>query len=133
MNKNVTSLGFYQSAQLMYSGGEDCMARIWDLRWVWHKNSHSGWVWHIVHIVGVTSMQSVFFPLLSFTRSHNQQCQRLFQVNAAINCMCLHPNQATLIVGDQSGTVHVWDLSTDFNEQLVTIPIIVIIIVMNSY
>ena len=33
--------------------------------------------------------------------------------------MCLHPNQATLIVGDQSGTVHVWDLTTDYNEQLV--------------
>ena len=33
--------------------------------------------------------------------------------------MCLHPNQATLIVGDQSGTIHVWDLTTDHNEQLV--------------
>ena len=33
--------------------------------------------------------------------------------------MCLHPNQATLIVGDQSGTIHVWDLTTDYNEQLV--------------
>ena len=35
MNKNVTSLGFYQSAQFMYSGGKDCMARIWDLRLPW--------------------------------------------------------------------------------------------------
>ncbi|OWF34603.1 Target of rapamycin complex subunit lst8 [Mizuhopecten yessoensis] len=26
-------------------------------------------------------------------RSRNQQCQRLFQVNAPINCVCLHPNQ----------------------------------------
>jgi len=33
--------------------------------------------------------------------------------------MCLHPNQATLVVGDQSGTIHVWDLTTDSNEQLV--------------
>lgn len=35
--------------------------------------------------------------------------------------MCLHPNQGTLIVGDQSGTVHVWDLATDYNEQLVRV------------
>ncbi len=34
--------------------------------------------------------------------------------------MCLHPNQATLIVGDQSGTIYVWDLTTDRNEQLVS-------------
>ena len=53
-------------------------------------------------------------------RGRSQQCQRLFQVNAPVTCMCLHPNQATLIVGDQSGTIHVWDLSTDHNEQLVS-------------
>ena len=33
MNKNVTSVGFYNDGRLMYSGGEDCMARIWDLRY----------------------------------------------------------------------------------------------------
>ena len=32
MAKNVTCLGFYDSGHYMYSGGEDCMARIWDLR-----------------------------------------------------------------------------------------------------
>ena len=58
---------------------------------------------------------------LSFSRGRAQQCQRLFQVNAPVNCMCLHPNQATLIVGDQSGTIHVWDLTTDHNEQLVRV------------
>ena len=26
-------------------------------------------------------------------RSHNLQCQRVFQVNAPVNCVCLHPNQ----------------------------------------
>ncbi len=34
MSKNVTSVGFYQNAQFMFSGGEDCMARIWDLRYI---------------------------------------------------------------------------------------------------
>ena len=33
MTKNVTSVGFYDNGQFMYSGGEDCMARIWDLRY----------------------------------------------------------------------------------------------------
>lgn len=61
---------------------------------------------------------TAIIPLLLY-RGRAQQCQRLFQVNAPVNCMCLHPNQATLIVGDQSGTIHVWDLTTDHNEQLV--------------
>lgn len=31
----------------------------------------------------------------------------------------MHPNQAELIVGDQSGVIHLWDLRSDHNEQLV--------------
>jgi len=33
MSKNVSCLGFYENGHFMYSGGEDCTARIWDLRW----------------------------------------------------------------------------------------------------
>ncbi|NWH82099.1 LST8 protein, partial [Piaya cayana] len=60
--------------------------------------------------------------LLLLCRSRNLQCQRIFQVNAPINCVCLHPNQAELIVGDQSGAIHIWDLKTDHNEQLIPEP-----------
>lgn len=52
-------------------------------------------------------------------RSSSFQCQRIFQVSAPVNCVCLHPNQAELIVGDQSGVIHLWDLRSDHNEQLV--------------
>jgi G protein beta subunit-like protein len=34
ISKNVTCLGFYDDGRFMYSGGEDCSARIWDLRQV---------------------------------------------------------------------------------------------------
>uniref|UniRef100_A0A170Y8M4 Target of rapamycin complex subunit lst8 n=1 Tax=Triatoma infestans TaxID=30076 RepID=A0A170Y8M4_TRIIF len=64
----------------MYTGGEDCSARIWDLR------------------------------------AKNLQCQRIFQVTAPVNCVWLHPNQYELIVGDQSGVIHLWDLKTDHND-----------------
>lgn len=30
--------------------------------------------------------------------------------------------QAELIVGDQSGVIHIWDLKTDHNEQLIPEP-----------
>ncbi|PBC28217.1 Target of rapamycin complex subunit lst8 [Apis cerana cerana] len=51
--------------------------------------------------------------------SSSFQCQRIFQVSAPVNCVCLHPNQAELIVGDQSGVIHLWDLRSDHNEQLI--------------
>lgn len=52
-------------------------------------------------------------------RSRNLQCQRIFQVNAPVNCICLHPNQGELFIGDQSGSIHIWDLKTDKNEHLI--------------
>ncbi|XP_043271855.1 target of rapamycin complex subunit lst8 isoform X2 [Venturia canescens] len=82
-SKNVTSLGFQEEGKWMYTGSEDCSARIWDLR------------------------------------SSTFHVQRIFQVSAPVNCVCLHPNQAELIVGDQSGIIHLWDLRSDHNEQLI--------------
>lgn len=86
VSKNVTSVGFHEDGRWMYTGGEDCSARIWDLR------------------------------------SRNLQCQRIFQANHPVNCVFVHPNQGELYVGDQSGIIHIWDLRTDQNEQLVTDP-----------
>ncbi len=39
-----------------------------------------------------------------------------------MNCLCLHPNQTELFVGDASGTIHLWDLRSDHNEQLLPEP-----------
>lgn len=83
VSKNITSLGFQEDGKWMYTGSEDCSARIWDLR------------------------------------ASSFQCQRIFQVSAPVNCVSLHPNQSELIVGDQSGIVHLWDLRSDHNEQLI--------------
>lgn len=61
-----------------------------------------------------------------YFRYYNGKCQRIFQVSAPVNCVCLHPNQAELIVGDQSGVIHLWDLRSDHNEQLVHMIIIIL-------
>lgn len=53
-------------------------------------------------------------------RTGTLQCQRIFQVGAQVNCLTLHPNQGELIVGDQNGCIHLWDLRTDNNEQLLS-------------
>ncbi|NWR66536.1 LST8 protein, partial [Bucorvus abyssinicus] len=80
-------------------------------------------LWWTPEAVELTAHALTHAPSLLFgCRSRNLQCQRIFQVNAPINCVCLHPNQAELIVGDQSGAIHIWDLKTDHNEQLIPEP-----------
>lgn len=39
-----------------------------------------------------------------------------------VACKCQCCFQAELIVGDQSGVIHIWDLKTDHNEQLIPEP-----------
>uniref|UniRef100_A0A1B6EK74 Target of rapamycin complex subunit lst8 n=1 Tax=Cuerna arida TaxID=1464854 RepID=A0A1B6EK74_9HEMI len=55
-------------------------------------------------------------------RALNMKCQRLFQVSATVNCACLHPTQKMMAVGDQKGTIHLWDLKSDHSKQLVPEP-----------
>ncbi|CAL4104977.1 unnamed protein product, partial [Meganyctiphanes norvegica] len=86
VSKNVTAVGFQEDGKWMFTGGEDCTAKIWDLR------------------------------------SRNLQISRIFQVSAPVNCACLHPNQAELFVGDASGVIHIWDVKTEHNEQLIPEP-----------
>ena len=74
---------FQEDGRWMYTGGEDCTAKIWDLK------------------------------------MRNLSCQREYRANAIVNCVCLHPNQQELIIGDQSGIIHIWNLQNNQSEQLI--------------
>ncbi|RDD43873.1 Target of rapamycin complex subunit lst8 [Trichoplax sp. H2] len=52
-------------------------------------------------------------------RSRNPQSQRTLSVSNLINCAVLHPNQVTIIAGDRSGTLHIWDLKLNQSERMV--------------
>lgn len=84
ITKNVTGVGFQEDGKWMYTGSEDCSARIWDYR------------------------------------AKAPQAAKIFQTTAPVTCVCLHPNQVELLVGDQGGVIHLWDLKTDHNEQFVS-------------
>ena len=55
-------------------------------------------------------------------RSRNLQCQRLFQMKSPVNCVCLHPNQGELFIGDQSGALHIWDIKSEKSEKIMPDP-----------
>lgn len=43
-----------------------------------------------------------------------------YDVNAPITSVKLHPNQVELIIGDQNGTIHSWDMRTNAALQYVS-------------
>ena len=70
--------------------------------------------------------------ILKIFRSDNLHVSRIFEVSAPVNCACLHPNQAELFVGDQSGVIHIWDIRTEHNEQLVSFQVCEVIFALTN-
>ena len=45
VSKNVTAVGFHEDGKWMFTGGEDCSARIWDLRFACPCLTFKGYIW----------------------------------------------------------------------------------------
>ena len=52
------------------------------------------------HLSIILILHKSFHLCVLLYRSRNLQCQRIFQVNAPCNCVCLHPNQASMKYSD---------------------------------
>ena len=78
----------------MFTGGEDCTARIWDLK--------------------MRNLSCQVYSTMDRRRFQLSSPQRIFQANAPVTCACLHPNQQEMVVGDQSGAIHIWNLQVRF-------------------
>jgi len=45
-------------------------------------------------------------------------CKRMFDCLAPVNSVCLHPNQVEVAISTSSGSIYIWDIKSDNNEQL---------------
>lgn len=45
-------------------------------------------------------------------------CKRMFDCLSPVNSVCLHPNQVELAISTSSGSIYIWDIKSDNNEQL---------------
>ena len=93
----------------MYTGGEDCTAKIWDLKMRNLSCQVAPLALSSIAITALTTQHHVPPPLQHLATT-NRPPQRIFQANAAVTCVCLHPNQQEMVVGDQSGVIHMWNL-----------------------
>jgi G protein beta subunit-like protein len=92
VQKNVMSVGFQEEARWMYTGGEDGTAKIWDLRM---RNLNCS------RVYATGQQQSVGGAPPTSGNANNL---------SPVNSLRLHPNQQDLIIGDQNGNVHIWDI-----------------------
>lgn len=52
-------------------------------------------------------------------KDSQNQSPRTYNAKNPITCVCLHPSQVELFIGDQAGIIHRWDLKTDHTEQFI--------------
>lgn len=51
--------------------------------------------------------------------SQNPVCKRMFDCLTPVNSIALHPNQVEIAISTLSGSIYLWDIKSDNNEQLV--------------
>lgn len=45
-------------------------------------------------------------------------CKRMFDCRMPVNSVCLHPNQVEVAICTSAGSIYLWDIKSDNNEQL---------------
>lgn len=45
-------------------------------------------------------------------------CKRMFDCLTPVNSVCLHPNQVEVAICTSAGSIYIWDIKSDNNEQL---------------
>ncbi len=106
VTKNVMDVGFQDEARWMYTGGEDGTAKIWDLRM---RNLNCS----RYYTTGPQQNVGGLPP-------HGGSSSNLNL--SPVNSLKLHPNQQELIMGDQNGNIHIWDIRTKQENATVFCP-----------
>lgn len=96
---NVTAIGFHKDGQWLYSGSEDGTVRIWDLR---RESAQQ----HTIHR----------YPPLDYCVPG--------ALTPPIQTVILHPNQSSLIFGDGSGCIRIWDLEKESRPSVELNPVV---------
>lgn len=119
-NNNVLSIGFQEDSKWLFSGGEDCVTRVWDLRTRKNQSQRMYESESAVNSVKLHSNQVELFigqqyghiniwdirysnatPMVRLTQQHPSNC-------TGVQCLSLNPMEDILAAIDNKGYVHIF-------------------------
>lgn len=119
-NNNVLSIGFQEDSKWLYSGGEDCVTRVWDLRTRKNQSQRMYESESAVNSVKLHSNQVELFigqqfghiniwdirynnatPMVRLTQQHPS-------IYTSVQCLSLNPIEDYLAAIDNVGHVHIF-------------------------
>jgi G protein beta subunit-like protein len=127
LTKNVTSLGFNKDGQWMFSGGEDCSARIWDMRtsspqcqkvFQTHKSPITCAVLHPNQAELVISDLSGCIHVWDLRNDKNFQNIPDQNSSTPVQHCCIDPQGKFLAACNNKGDCYVWSLEDSERESL---------------
>lgn len=77
ISKNATSVGFHEDGKWMFTGGEDCSARIWDLR---SRNLQCQRVFQVKAPVNCVSLHPNQVPSSTYSFKHYEIGSKVLRV-----------------------------------------------------
>ena len=122
ISKNITRLGFQEEGKWMFSGGEDCRVRIWDMKShickrafdcqapinsvCLHPNQ--------VEMAIASSGGSVYW----WDVKSDQHEQVVPEVDASVQDVAISPDGSYLAAVNNKGNLYIWSLSASSDSQL---------------
>lgn len=119
-NNNVLSIGFTDDSNSLYSGGEDCVTRVWDLRTRKNQSQQMHESKSAVNSVKLHSNQNDLFigqqhgHITIWDKRHNnaQPLVRIPQqhpsIDTSVQSLSLNPQEDILAAIDNVGNVHIY-------------------------
>lgn len=122
ISKNITRVGFQEDGKWMYTGGEDCRVRIWDLKSHICKRAFdcqtpiNAVALHPNQVEMAIGSSGGRVYLWDVKSDAHEQC--VPEVDASVQDVAISPNGKFLAAVNNKGNVYIWRLSSSDNNQL---------------
>lgn len=122
ISKNITRVGFQEDGKWMYTGGEDCRVRIWDMKSHICKRAFdcqtpiNAVALHPNQVEMAIGSSGGRVYLWDVKSDAHEQC--VPEVDASVQDVCISPNGKYMAAVNNKGNCYIWSLSSSDENQL---------------